>query len=54
MQHEAKLIQKIDTLRGELKSYQSREAEWERTEQERHQIDITERKRVEESLHARR
>jgi hypothetical protein len=54
MQREAKLIQEIDTLRGELKSFQSRVAEWDRVKQEYQQIDITECKRVEQSLHARR
>ncbi|MFZ2098030.1 MAG: GAF domain-containing protein [Anaerolineales bacterium] len=49
-QREAKLNQEIDTLRGELKSYQSREAEWERAKQERQQIDITRRKQAEEEI----
>jgi PAS domain S-box-containing protein len=48
---EAALIQEIDTLRGELTSYQSREAEWERTKQELQQIDIIGRTRAEEPLH---
>ena len=49
-QREAALIQEIDTLRGELKSYQSREAEWEQANQERQQIDITERKQADEEI----
>ncbi len=50
MQREAELIQEIDTLRGELKSYQSREAEWKRAEQECQQTDITECKKSEEEI----
>jgi hypothetical protein len=45
-QRKAALIQEIATLRGELKVYQSREAEWERGKQECQQIDITERKQA--------
>jgi PAS domain S-box-containing protein len=52
MQRDAKLIQEIDTLGGELKSYQSREAGWERAEQERQQIDFTVCKQSEETLQA--
>jgi PAS domain-containing protein len=51
-QHENELIQEIDTLRGEFKSYQSRKAEWEQSEQECQQIDLTECKHSEETLQA--
>ena len=46
-QRETALIHEIESLRGKLKSYQSREAEWDKAKQERQQIDITERKQSE-------
>jgi PAS domain S-box-containing protein len=49
-QHKTELIQEINTLRGEPKSYQSREAEWERAKQECQQIYYTAHKQVEEEL----
>ncbi len=49
-QREAALIQEIDTLRGKIKSYQSREAEWERGKQEDQQVDVTERELAEEEI----
>jgi len=49
-QREAALIQEIDALRSELKSYQSREAEWERHKQEYQPNDITERRLAEEEI----
>jgi PAS domain S-box-containing protein len=49
-QRKAELIQEIDTLRSELKSYQSREAEWKRAKQDRQQIDITAHKQAEEEI----
>jgi hypothetical protein len=45
-QREVALIQVIDTLRGELKVYQSRDTEWNRANQERQQIDISELKQA--------